>query len=181
MTLMERSIVSLMVDVPSGTDLARALRPRFARLLRLDYSGWMRQLAEDGFSDSDISRLEEFIGNSFNETELSEKLTLILREVHDLNGEAEVDSALDRWLTCAGWTDIWEQVSKAEFPDPIDAAGYTGTCLLNIAASTLAFESLRRNPIVQADDWSMEESEMKEGIELAETGLTEDATEWTPY
>ena len=181
MTLMERPIVNLMVDAPSGVDLARALRPRFARLLRLDYSGWMRQLASDGFSDSDIFRLEEFIGNSFDEAELSEKLASILREVRHLNDEAEVDSALDRWLSRTGWTDIWEQVSKADFPDPIDAAAYAGTCLLNIANSALAFESLRRNPPGQSDDWSMDEAEVEEGIELAGSGLAEDAAEWPPY
>lgn len=76
MTLMERPIVSLMVEASSGADLARALKPRFARLLRLDYSGWLRKLAADGFDDSDISRLEEFIGNSFDETELAEKRRL---------------------------------------------------------------------------------------------------------
>lgn len=72
MTLTERPIATLMADAPSGADLLRALRPRFARLLRLDYSGWMRQLTADGFSEDDIKRLEEFIGNSFSETELTE-------------------------------------------------------------------------------------------------------------
>lgn len=180
MTLMERPIVNLMVDVPSGTDLARALRPRFARPLRLDYSGWMRQLAHDGFSDSDISRLEYFIGYFFNETELSEKLALILREVRDLNDESALDLALDQWLDYTGWAAIWEQVCKADFPDPIDAAAYAGTCLLNMAASTLSFEPIRRSPVTQADDWSMDESEVKEGIELAEVGLSEDTLEWSP-
>lgn len=181
MTLVERPIVNLMVEAPSGADLARVLQPRFARLLRLDYSGWMLQLAADGFSDNDVNRLEEFIGNSFDETELTEKLALIFREVEDLNDDSAVNLALDQWLAHSGWKVIWEHVCKAGFPDPIDAVAYTGTCLLNMAASTLAFESLRRNPVKQSYDWSMDESQVKEGIELAETGLGEDVKEWPPY
>lgn len=49
-----------------------------------------------------------------------------------------------------------------------------------MAASALAFESLRRNPPGQAGDWSMTEPDVKEGIKLAETGLAEDAAEWPP-
>lgn len=99
-----------------------------------------------------------------------------------MNDETEVDAALDRWLSRTRWVSIWEQVCKAEFPDPIDAAAYTGTCLLNMAAGTLAFESLRRNPPGHTDDdWGMDESEVKEGIELAEAGLAEDAAEWPSY
>lgn len=182
MTLMERPIVSLMVESPSGADLAWALRPRFARLLGLDHSGWMRQLAADGFSGSDINRLEDFISERFDETESTEKLASILRGVQDFNDESEVDAALDNWLACTGWVSIWEQVHEADFPDPIDAAAYTGTCLLNAAASALAFESLRRNPSAQVeDDWNLDESQVIEGIELAETGLSGDAAEWPPY
>ena len=146
MTLTERQIVSLMVESPSTTDLARAVAPRFARLLQLDHTRWMHQLAADGFAASDISRLEAFVGDSFDETGLADKLASILNEIPDLNEEPVVDSALDKWLTCTGWPSIWNQVCIAEFPDPIDAAAYAASHLLNIASSTLAFESLRRNP-----------------------------------
>ena len=181
MTLMERPIVSLMVESPSGADLAWALRPRFARLLGLDHSGWMRQLAADGFSGSDINRLEDFISERFDETELTEKLASILRGAQDFNDESEVDAALDHWLARTGWVSIWEQVHKANFPDPIDAAAYAGARLLQMASSTLEFESLRRNSTGQQSDWTMWKSQVQEGIELAEAGLAEEAAEWPPY
>ena len=175
-------IPSLTLQAPSSPDLLQALRPKFARLLQLDHPGWMLQLAADGYSDDDLKRLEELVHHSFGEVELAEKLACTLEEVRDLADQEDVNQAVERWLDQAGWTGIWEQVCQAELPDPIDAAAYVGTFLLNLAASTLAFECVRRNPSDRKEsDWSMDEPDVLEGIELAEAGLAEDASEWPAY
>ena len=71
---------------------------------------------------------------------------------------------------------------REEISRPIDATAYTGTHLLNIAATTLAFESSNEAPLSQEGiDWSADESEIREGIALAEAGLAEEAPEWPPY
>jgi hypothetical protein len=87
-----------------------------------------------------------------------------------------------RWTTDSGWNNIWETVCTQRFPDPIDAAAYVGRHLLDIASSTLAFELTSGKPPMPMDyDWNISEVEVKEGIELAEAGLTVESAEWPPY
>ena len=181
MTFAENQMVSLLVEAPSVEQLAQALRPRITRLLQLDHSGWMNLLADDGYSSRDIKRLEDHVANLIDEIEFSEKLARKLDSVRDLGDRSAVDLAVEEWLNQIGWDSIWNQVCGAGFPDPIDAAACVGARLLQMASSTLEFESLRRNPTGQDSDWPMGKSEVQEGIELAEAGLAEEAAEWPPY
>ena len=182
MTLMERPMFNRMVESSSTMDLAKAVWPRFARLLRLNHTEWMHQLGADGFDKPDINRLDEFVATAFDDTELADALALILEDIDDLEDEMAVDSAIEKWIGLTAWEGIWTQVGLNDFPDPIDAAAYAGTHLLSVATSTLAFEALRRNPPAHAvDDWRMDSQEIQEGIELAESGLAEEAAEWPPY
>ena len=173
--------VSLLTDPLPEPHMARAIEPRFARLLMLDRQGWMRQLTYDGFTDTDVETLETFLQDSFNELKLAENLARLLKGIHDASDESEISEALLQWTRDSGWNNIWEAVCSRKFPDPIAAAAYTGRHLLDIASSTLAFERMRREPHDPADDWNMSEAELKEGTELAEMGLMEDAAEWPPY
>lgn len=164
------------------THLGRAMKPRFARLLTLDYQGWLTQLKVDGFTDTDVETLEEFLQDSFNEAELAESLAYLLKGIRDQAGESEMKEALMNWTRDSGWNNIWEAVCAQRFPDPIDAAAFVGHHFVNIASSTLAFERTRGNLPMPTDlDWNISEAELKEGIELAEAGLTEDAAEWPSY
>ena len=75
-------------------------------------------------------------------------------------------------------SDIQRQVCSAGFPNRMDAMAYTVSHVIHIAASTLAFESIRRNPPDQADtDWRMDASGVRAGIDLAEEGLAEEVSE----
>ena len=172
-----------LLMAPLGkTRLGRVMKPRFARLLTLDYQGWMAQLKADRFTDSDVETLEEFMQNSFSEAELAESLACLLKGIHNQADESEIKEALTRWTGDSGWNNIWEAVCTQKFPDPMDAAAYVGCHLLNIASSTLAFELTCGNPSMPADcEWSISEAEVKEGIELAEVGLAEESAEWPTY
>ena len=181
MTLAGNQMASLLVGSPSSEHLARALRPRFARLFKLDHSGWMRLLADDGYSALDIKRLEGHLANLCNEIEFTEKLARVLEEVRDLDDQSAVNLAVAEWLKQIGWDSIWKQVCDADFPDPIDAGAYAGACLLQMASGTLRFESLRRNSTGQDSNWIIGKYEVQEGLELAEAGLAEEAAEWPPY
>ena len=87
-----------------------------------------------------------------------------------------------QWIRRSEWAAVWESVYTKKFPDPIDAMAYTGTHLLNIATGALAFESHQRSQLNQKGiDWNTDESQVKEGIALAEAGLAEKATESPPY
>lgn len=172
----------LLMDPLGKTHHGRAMKPRFARLLTLDYQGWMTQFKADGFSNADVKALEEFLLDSFNEAELAESLACLLEGVHGQPDESEINEALMHWAMDSGWNNIWETVCARKFPDPIDAAAYVGRHLVNIASSTLAFELARRNPPILTDcDWYISEAEVNEGIELAEAGLSEESAEWPPY
>ena len=177
----------LMTDdlllAPLGeTHLGRVMKPRFARLLTLDYPGWMTQFIVDGFSDTDVETLENFLQDSFNEAKLAESLACLLKGIHDQAGESEINETLMRWTIDSGWNNIWEAVCTQEFPDPIDAAAYVGRHLLEVASSTLAFELTRgKSPLPADRDWNISEAEVREGIELAEAGLFEETAEWPPY
>ena len=172
----------LLLDPLGETYLGRVVKPRFAKLLALDHQGWMTQLKADGFTDPDIEALEGFLQNSFNEGDLAERLSYLLTGIQGQPGEYEINDALVRWTKESGWNNIWEAVCSQEFPDPFDAAAYVGSHLLDIASSTVAFEMARgKVPVSWNCDWNVSESEVKEGLELAETGLSEEAAEWPPY
>ena len=174
--------INFLMEPLSDLQPVMAVKPRFVRLLQLDHSGWMKQLRCDGFTDADIQSLETFQHESFNQMELAERLAHLLRGVHDVTERSDVDHVMAQWISHSGWLAVWETVCAKKFPDPIDATAYTGTHLLNIAATTLAFESLQRSPLSQEGiDWSADESEIREGIALAEAGLAEEAPEWPPY
>lgn len=172
----------LLMSPLGKTRLGRVMKPRFARLLALDHQGWMMQLKVDGFTDADVETLEEFLQDSFNEAELAERLAYLLKGIHEQSDESELNEALVRWTMDSGWNNVWEAVCARRFPDPIDAAAYAGRHLLNIASTTLAFELTYGNPSSPTDcNWNISDAEMKEGIELAEAGLTEESAEWPPY
>ena len=174
--------INFLMEPLSDLQPVMAVKPRFVRLLQLDHSGWMKQLRCDGFTDADIQSLETFQHESFNQMELAERLAHLLQGVHDVTEGSDVDHVMAQWISHSGWPAVWETVCAKKFPDPIDATAYTGTHLLNIAATTLAFESLQRSPLSQEGiDWSADESEIREGIALAEAGLAEEASEWPPY
>ena len=172
----------LLMDPLGETHLGRVMKPRFAKLLTLDYQGWMAQLKVDGFTDTDVETLEKFLQDSFNEAKLAESLGFLLKGIHEWAGESELNEALVRWTRDSGWYNVWEAVCTQEFPDPIDAAAYVGRHLLEVASSTLAFELTRgKSPLPTDRDWNISEAEVKEGIELAEAGLFEETSEWPPY
>jgi hypothetical protein len=172
----------LLLDPLGKTRLGRVMKPRFARLLTLDYQGWTTQFEVDGFTDTDVETLEEFLQDSFNEAELAESLAYLLKGINEQAGESEINEALMRWAMNSGWNNIWDAVCTQKFPDPIDAAAYVGRHLLDVASSTLAFELARGKSLQSTDcDWNISEAEVNEGIELAEEGLSEDTAEWPPY
>ena len=174
--------INLLMEPLPEPHMALAINPRFIRLLKLDHQGWMTQLAYDGFTDTDVESLQNSVQESFNEAELAQNLAQLLRSIQDGTGESETNKALAQWTGNCGWSNIWEFVCAQEFPGPIDAPAYTGRHLLDIAASTLAFERTRRQPAVPTTgNWNMSEAELKEGMELAEMGMAEESAQWPPY
>ncbi len=182
MTLMERPIVDLMIDSPASPRPSHEVRPKLARLIKLNHTDWMRQLAADGFIDTEIKDLENFVASSLNEVELAEQLAPILESVADMDDKSEVETAVHKWLDLINCESIWQQVVATGFPDAIDAMAYAGSHVRNIADSALWFESARRSVSEEPEaNWQIDEVEIREGIALAEAGLTQEAVEWPPY
>ena len=174
--------INLLMEPLPEPHLALAIKPRFARLLKLDHQGWMTQLAYDGFTDTDVESLQNSVHASFNEAELAQNLAQLLQSIREGTDESGTNRALAQWTGNCGWSNIWEVVCAQGFPDPIDAAAYTGRHLLDMAASTLAFERTRSQPAVPTTgNWNMSEAELKEGMELAEMGMAEASAQWPPY
>ena len=182
MTLMERPIVDLMIDSPASLRPSHEVRPKLIRLIKLNHTDWMHQLAADGFIETEIKNLENFVASSLNEVELAEQLAAMLGPVADMDNESEVDTAVHKWLALIGWEAIWQQVVATGFPDAIDAMAYTGSHVRNIVDNALWFESTRRSVAEEPEvNWQRDEVEIREGIALAEAGLTQEAAEWPAY
>ena len=182
MTLMERPIVDLMTASPANPRPSHEVRPKLVRLIKLNYTDWMHQLAADGFIETEIKKLEDFVASSLNEMELAEQLAVMLEQVADMDNESEVDTAVHKWLARIGWEAIWQQVVAAGFPDAIDAMAYTGSHVRNIVDNALWFESTRGSVSEEPEiNWQRDEAEIREGIALAEAGLAQEATEWPAY
>ena len=182
MTLMERPIVDLMIDSPASLRPSHEVRPKLTRLIKLNHTDWMHQLAADGFIETEIKNLENFVASSLNEVELAEQLAAMLGPVADMDDKAEVDRAVHKWLDLINWGTIWQQVVATGFPDAIDAMAYAGSHVRNIADNALWFESARRSVSEEREvNWQIDEVEIREGIALAEAGLTQEAVEWPPY
>ena len=98
MTLMERPIVDLMIDSPASLHPSHEVRPKLTRLIKLNHTDWMHQLAADGFIETEIKNLENFVASSLNEVELAEQLAAMLGPVADMDDKAEVDRAVHKWL-----------------------------------------------------------------------------------
>ena len=75
--------INLLMEPLPEPHMALAIKPRFARLLKLDYQGWMTQLAYDGFTDTNVESLQNFVHESFNEAELAQNLAQLLKSIQD--------------------------------------------------------------------------------------------------
>ena len=180
--IMERPIIDVMVRSASSSDLSNALMPRVNRLTKLDHFNWIDQLASDGFTEEDIKRLDDLVSNLFDEAELETRLAEILAGIQDLQDEAELDSAILKWMIQIDWANICHQVCSSGFPDLIDGLASVVRYIVRTAGSIVTFEAIRRTPTEQANEyWTMEPSEVAEGIKLAEEGIEEDMAEWPVY
>ena len=67
-------------------------------------------------------------------------------------------------------------------PDPIDVMAFTARFLLAISSSNIQLERIKRARAKDPEpDWSMDAEEVREGQEMAELGMEEDAAQWPVY
>ena len=180
--IMEQSFVNVMAESASNSDLNNAVTATIIRITRLDHFEWMEQLACDGFTEEDIKRMDVLVPGLFQVTEMETQLAATLAGLQDLQDEEAMNSAIQGLLGQIDLAEICQQVCNSEFPDPIDALASVARYMINIAGSTLAFETLRRSPRPEDDqDWRIESSEVTEGVALAEEGLEGETAEWPVY
>ena len=74
------------------------------------------------------------------------------------------------------------QIQGLDCPDEALALGYAVRHLRRVADSTIWFESNRRTAAQETEpDRELTRDKIREGVELAETGLALDASEWPTY
>ena len=182
MTLMELPIAELMTQPQSKPRSETEVRSVINELLDTTHAGVMQRLADEGFTNEDVRRLDDWLSKSFDETHLAETLALLLRKVNDIGNEEELKVALDRWMEELQWYSVAKQVIELDSPDEAVALGYAIRHLWRVADSTIWFESSRR-PAAQErkPERDLTQEEVKQGVELAEAGLSLDAFEWPTY
>ena len=189
MTLMEAPIVEFVIGSPysprqePGPQLdVDEMRSRLTEMLGLSHGDWMQRLVTDGFTETDIGRLDELVASLLNELELAGLLAAILGEVGDLDDEAELKIGLVKWLSQAQWETIARQFRPEDFPDHFSVLAHATRHLWHIADSTIWLESARREASNEPKiDYRLDEEQIEEGIAMAEAGLAEDAREWPTY
>ena len=189
MTLMEAPIVEFVIGSPysprqePGPQLdVDEMRSRLTEMLGLSHGDWMQRLVTDGFTETDIGRLDELVASLLNELELAGLLAAILGEVGDLDDEAELKIGLVKWLSQAQWETIARQIRPEDFPDRFSVLAHATRHLWHLADSTIWLESARRKASNEPKiDYRLDEEQIEEGIAMAEAGLAEVAREWPTY
>ncbi len=182
MTTLQTPILDLITDSQSSQYLTWAMRHTLARLISMDYSQWMTQLKDHGFSPADIDRLENLNATFFNDADLHKSLSVLVTDVPDLGNQQNLHSAIHAWLQTLQWQDLWKQIQNEQFPDPIDAISYIATYINKIATSTVSYEAWCRKAQPQTqENWDIARIDIEAGIKLAEEGLQEDVKEWPQY
>ena len=175
--------INFLMEPLSDLQPVMAIKPRFVRLLQLDHFGWIKQFRYDGFTDADIESLEAFQHESFNEMELAERLAHLLQGVHDITEGSDVDHVMAQWISHSGWPGrlgnrLREEVSRPHRRDRIHrhTPDQHRRHHAGVRNPSNEIRSARKTSTGSADD-----SEIREGIVLAESGLAEEASEWPPY
>lgn len=184
MVTMERSIMDHIVrspDIREAWGLEAAIRSMIFDLLALDYHGWQERLTANGFTGSQVEKLNGFIDrwvSGFDTAGLSNQL----QNLQDVGNDSATERILSEWVHGISATDLNRLIVRERFPSPLDVLCYAMAQIKQVLNSAVAFELMRRemelDPTV---DWSLEEDQIVYATELAEIGLAEDAKTWPQY
>ena len=182
MALMEPPITDFMLSVSSESRSETEVRAIINGLLDKTQEQVMQQLLDRGFTTQDIQRMDRWIDAVLDETSLAEILARPLHSVKDIGDEDELKATLNQWMEDIQWRTALMQIQGLDCPDEALALGYAVRHLRRVADNTIWFESNRRTTAQETEpDREMTRDEIREGIELAETGLALDASEWPKY
>ena len=181
-TLQELPVLEHLVESPSGAALETELRSKLDQLMKLSHQDLLTKLAQDGFTNSDITRLDAIVSTTLDETQLAEQLAAMLSTPDDVLDTTQVETTLHQWMNDIAWETAIQHIVHARLPDPISAIAYVTHQVRHIAASTLWFEATRQDLYTKPQpEHPISEAHVEEGITLAEAGLNEETAEWPAY
>ena len=191
MTPAPASILEMLVPAAQGSSLEvgfgsslelEKVRLRLVEMATLSHLDWMEHLSGLGFTEDSVHDLDHTISSLFNGPELVGQLMSALREVEDIDNEAELMPVL---LSCMKPAQHLAKLGilTSGSPNPVAALAYMARHIVHIVSTAIWLESMRRRAFdepVSLDD-PLSDAEIAEGVEMAELGLAADVAEWPPY
>ena len=157
------------------------VRLRLVEMAALSHADWMEHLSGLGFTEESVHDLDHTVSSLFDGPKLVGQLMSALREVKDIDNEAELMPAL---LSCMNPVQHWAKLGilTNAFPDPITALTYMARHIVHIVGTAIWLESARRRALEEPVSLApLSDAEIADGVRLAELGLAQDVAEWPPY
>ena len=157
------------------------VRLRLVEMAALSHADWMEHLSGLGFTEESVHDLDHTVSSLFDGPKLVGQLMSALREVKDIDNEAELMPVL---LSCMNPVQHWPKMGilMNASPDPIAALTYMARHIVHIVGTAIWLESARRRALEEPVSLApLSDAEIADGVRLAELGLAQDVAEWPPY
>ena len=182
------TILEMLVPAVQGSSLEADLgfsleevRLRLVEMATLSHGDWAEHLSGLGFTEESVHDLDRTVSSLFNGPKLVGQLMSALREVKDIDNEAELLPIL---LSCMNPVQQWAKLAILinDSRDSVVALAYMARHIVHIISTALWLESMRRRALEEPVSWGpLSQAEIAEGVMLAELGLAQDVAEWPPY
>lgn len=182
------TILEMLVPAVQGSSLDADLgfsleevRLRLVEMVTLSHVDWAEHLAGLGFTEESVHDLDHTVSSLFNGPKLVGQLMSTLREVKDIDNEAELTPIL---LSSMNPVQQWAKLGilMNDSRDPVAALAYMARHIVHIISTTLWLESMRRRALEEPVSLAPPgDAEIADGVSLSELGLAQDVAEWPPY
>ena len=184
------AILEMLVPAVQGSGLGVGLgsflesgevRLRLVEMTVLSHADWIEHLSGLGFTEESVHDLDHTVSSLFDGPKLVGQLMPALREVKDMDNEAELVPVL---LSCMDPVQHWANmgIPLRDFPNPPVVMVCMARHMIPVICTAVWLESARRRALEEPVSLGpLSAAEIAEGVELAELGLAQDVAEWPPY